>query len=586
MGISMNSLPLPLSCGPEQFQNIYNDLSLYGSPGHEDIEIEFKHDHFFPKTSPKKNVLFSQRDYKIVQYLLYFFEKNPLCIAKLHSPHAFILKFKPLCKGNSDLKIRFCNLQQEIYGITAIVSTEAITAKILQESDLKIQEKEKMLQQTLTEHQSKLEEIEKKHQQCLAEHQETLGKIEKKLQDVKKDLEEAEDTLLVCKDGFVTCHITFLKKICFFKISYDNSQMAKNSLTDSEAKKYKYKYKFENYTFNTLYTLLDWIKDSQSLKKIESSDALIELYQLADYLNDPDFSKDCLKKCKSKLKDNDLLTLLSVAKYDVSDPLIQHCCDYVICEHRALINHSKMADIQPAYFMEIAKALEYKDSYKLVLSWATAQSKKNHMPVKEILKQKINKQKLVDYLNLRVIAPQDFLEDFLSQKVLSNSDSLTWLEFYLKRFIQENTSEFHVHRIDDLHTSIYWNIPIDILYTAKSPTEDPTLSTIFYLKKTKCDLFIGKEENPIKFLVGVSVYKTGDEFKSIIKVGNSKWPSDKPIEDKMQIWNSETQTNHIVYFSEEEIHKQIDTKKCCLPVKVTIILSNSDPSTKEPKKND
>ena len=587
----MNHLPISLSCNSEQFQYIYNNLSLYGSTDHEDIAIETKQDHFYPKTAPKKSAFFSQRDVEISAYTLDFFEKNPLHIARLSSPHTFILKFKPLFKGNKVLKSRFCDLQQEIFKLHAEVATEAISAKMLQETERscmeKIQNTENRCKNLFQETEIKVQEKEKNLQQNLADYQSKLDALEKKLLEVTRNLQVVEDTLLVCKNGSIPCQMVFLEKICFFKSSQTHAKtLEKTSLSETEAKLYKYKYEFKNCVSQTLFSLIEWLKDPQSINKIAGFGALSELYELADFLNDDKFSQECLAQFKTQLNTEGYLEILAHAKYEVSDPLIQHCCEKIQQEHLQLIEHRKLGDIQAAYFFEIAKQLKKPESYKVILAWAKAQSQQNNTSVKNILYQEFNERQLVKYLNLRSKSAHEFLTQILPKKVLSTADALIWLKFYLNNFIEHNTPIFHVYRIDDLQAKIYWNIPVNTLFEAKDPNSDATCSTKFYLGTTQFDLFVGKQENPTKFVIGACAYQKDKKFDSIIKVQKLRFASDKPEENRTDHWDNDEQSNHIVYFSDKEIQDNLDIKKCSLPIKVKLILPQPTPTQVESSEED
>jgi hypothetical protein len=89
----------PLKCNIDQFTAIYQNLTLFGSEGHEGICLNTSPQRprsFFPMTIQKKwSLLFKELNYQTAAYVLDFFEKNLKHLAaQSSSPHPFFLKFR------------------------------------------------------------------------------------------------------------------------------------------------------------------------------------------------------------------------------------------------------------------------------------------------------------------------------------------------------------------------------------------------------------------------------------------------------------------------------------------------------------
>ncbi len=562
----MHSTSLPLSCNLDQFSSIYNNLSLHGNKGHEDIEMVITDNHFHPQTCSKKGFFHFSDNLKTYTCLVEFFEKNIPHLAKQPAPHELMRKFKSLCKVHESLKTRFRSLQETILKMQAMLAAEEKYNQIIQNAILESQH----LQQ-------------KAELACKQKEEEAERNIEakaKQLNYLTQEIHKIQDTLLVCKDDQISGHMASLAKICFFNISQSHIRvMKKSSLAEHEAKEYKYKYEFPQFKTQTLFRLLQWLNDNTSLADVVEFHALSELYELADYLNDEAFSKACLAQFKLHLNEEGRFFLLAHAKYEVHDSLIQHCCDFVIENRLKLTKDARLGKIQPAYFMAIAPKLKGPTSYELLITWAEAQSKKNNTTLSNIFYQHINKQQLITYLNLKTVSPQTYISKILPKNILKSSEEQKWLRFYLQEFIDTNSPDFHVYNIDECTTKIWWNIPIAKLSEAKDPHQDATCSTKFRIKNIKFDLFFGKMENPIKFVFGVCAYTENLQMTTLINVKKLKFESDNPVVDKTDMWGCEEggQTNHIAYLTEQEVQNSIDINKGYLPIRVKINLSKYEP---------
>ncbi len=370
--------------------------------------------------------------------------------------------------------------------------------------------------------------------------------------------------------------------------------MQKTSLTEEEARKIQYKFDFKNFYSQTLFLLIEWLNNPKSLTQLSDFTTLFELYRLADYLNDPIFTSDCLAQFKNHLNKENRLEILTKANYDVADPLIQDCCSFVTENFQKMGNHKMVLEIPHEYFIEIAKNIkmalkkqEAKNFCNFLYGWAKSQAKKEKATPRKILYLTVAKHTLIECFPFESMSAQEFESYILYRQILSLKDTNFWLKFFLKSYTYPppQNSEFLVNKINEFQAEITWNISLENVYASGSVDDNPIISSKFNLGGFKWDLFIAKEENASKMFIGTSVQNTNILFNCLIQVNQLCYYSDPPQQAKSQEWINKTFSIKGVVYSLQEIEANFDLKKCCLPVKATIFLLKNNELEPAAQKN-
>jgi hypothetical protein len=563
----------PLHCDPEQFQSIYQNLTLFGTSDHERIILNTDDLRYFPVTAKKHWLDLTDQQHKISNCVLDFLDENLEFFENESDPHAFLSKLKPLFKGDKELKVRCDKIRQELFKINAIKITEKHRTRMLQEAEREIQKGEKKVE-------NKIQKAEKKIQKDLEDYQKQAQELETHLEILKQTIVEIEDTLFVCKDKRIGSHLKYLQKICFFqryKNNFDQG-MKKNFITPEGGDKYTYAFDFTDFSSKTINSMLDWLDKPESLKKICNVSALYELYRLADYLNDLDFKSDCLSLLKGQLTKENRAEILSLVNFSIDDPLIKECCDFARENFNDLMDCDKFLEIQQEYLINTIKNAMREDQCKLfkwVVNWADVQAKKKNITTQEILYSQVEGSSLIDRIDFRLVSKEQFLSKVCCRKVLTLEDTNRWLEFYLKKDLTPISTPFIFRKNNESQGKVLWNISLEKFYNLGDGSIKDICSPDFSFGSCNwCAYIIKSKSREGKVMVRISADNPKLKFECFLQINCLHYYSDPPKQDKGAPFSDEKECIKGAYYTLKELEDNLDLATGCLPVKITIFLKN------------
>jgi hypothetical protein len=563
----------PLHCTPEQFQAIYQNLNLFATSDHERIILNTDDLRYFPVTAKKHWLDLTDQQHKISSCVLDFFDENLEFFENESDPHAFLSKLKPLFKGDKELKVRCDKIQQELFKINAIKITEKHRTRMLQEAEREIQKGEKKVEK-------KIQKAEKKIQKGLEDYQKQAQELETHLEILKQTIVEIEDTLLVCKDSEISSHLNILQKICFFQRCKNNFDlgMKKMSISSENKDKYKYAFDFTDFSSKTISSMLDWLDQPESLKKICNFSALYELYRLADILNDSNFKSDCLTQLKTQLTKENRAEILSLVNFSIDDPLIEECCDFARENFNDMMDFDKFLEIQQEYLINTIKNAMKEDQYKLfkwVVNWADVQAKKKNITTQEILYSQVEGSSLIDRIDFRLVSKEQFLSKVCCRKVLTLEDTNRWLEFYLKKDLTPISTPFNFRKSNESQGKVLWNISLEEFYNLGDGSIEKIYSPDFSFGSCNWYAFIIKSKSRAgKVMVRITADNPKLKFECFLQINCLHYYSDPPVQDKSAALLGESGCTKGAYYTLKELEDNLDLAIGCLPVKFTIFLKN------------
>ncbi len=438
-------LPLAaLQCNQDIFKAIYQNLSLYGTPGHETLKImpDESGAYGYPVTSKKTWLDLSDIDQKTSGFVLDFLKKNITHLAAAEHPHQLLSKFEPMYKRTEE-STHFHELRQELYNLHAVKSTEAERESILQ--DARAQELS-ILQKTKRQ----------------------IQDLQAQLADLQKSLQDLEDTLIVCQDISLSVHRQRLQKMAFFKRCFQHPEMHKTTLSETDKRHYKYKFEFVDFHSKTLMAMMAWIDDPKSLDKVKEFNALYELYRLADQLNDDTFRQDCRTQLCRHLNAEHALEVLTIAEYTANDEMLGDCYRKVAYNFRDLKDQPKYLEIKPEYFVRIVQVkklyqLDEEAAFKAIRSWVYAEAKRSSKTPQEVFYNNMEGKNLASSIPFKCISKAYFMSHIKPVNLLTSEDALKWMEYYMEQADQpvKKNQDVGIVTYGDDKAEITLNIPLD-----------------------------------------------------------------------------------------------------------------------------
>jgi polyhydroxyalkanoate synthesis regulator phasin len=563
----------PLHCDPEQFQSIYQNLTLFGTSDHERIILNTDGLRYFPMTTKRQRLDFADhQNYKTSSWVVDFFENNLECLANESDSQDFLSKLKPLFKGDKELKIRCDKIRQELFSINAIKGTEQYRTAMLQEAEKKIQKVEKELE-------NKIQKAEKKIQKDLEDYQKQAQELETRLEILKQTIVALEDTLLVCKDRRIGSHLKYLQKICFFQRYKNNFDlgMKKKFIIPEGEDKYKYAFDFTDFCSKTISSLLDWLDKPESLKKICNFSALYELYRLADILSDSDFKSDCFSQLKGQLTEENRAEVLSLVNFSIDDPLIKECCDFTRENFHAMIGCEKFLGIQQEYLINSIKNAKKGDRCKLfewMVKWANAQAKEKNMTTQKILYSQVDGISLISRIDFELLSKEKFLSKVFPRKVLTSEDTCRWLEFYLKKDLTPISAPFDFRKSNESQAEVLWNISLEKFYNLAGDSIKIISSPRFYFGGCKWYALLQRSSRVGNIVVRIRADNPKVKYECFLQINGLYYSSDLSDQGKSAAFSNEKVCTKGVHYTPKELEDNLDLATGCLPVKFTIFLKN------------
>ncbi len=422
-----------LKCNHDSFHAIYQNLCLYGTPGHETLKImpDESGAYGYPMTCKKKWLDLSDIDQKTSGFVLAFLEQNMTHLTKAEHPHQFLDKIEPLYNRTEE-SVRFHELRQELYNLHAVKSTEAQSQAILEKTERQVQD------------------------------------LQAKLEALQKSLQDLEDTLIVCQDTSLSVHKQRLQKVAFFTCCFKHPEMHKTTLNDTEKRHYKYKFEFTDFHSKTLRAMMAWIDDPKSLEKVKEFDALYELYRLADHLNDDAFRQDCRYQMCRHLNAQHALQVLTIAEYTADDEMLGDCYQKVIANFRDLKDQSKFLEIKPEYFVRMVQIESFyqhdqEAAFQAILSWVYAEAKRSSKAPQEVFYSNIEGENLARSIPFKCISRAYFILHIKTLNLLTGEDVVKWLEYYVQHADQpvNNQHDLSIVTYGESKAEINLKIPLD-----------------------------------------------------------------------------------------------------------------------------
>jgi BTB And C-terminal Kelch len=539
----------PLSCDLNQFQAIFQNLSLYPSSDHERIEIVHGKSGYYPITK-KKELFLTSTDFKTAEWALSFFEANLANLSETTKPSSFLSKFVIIFQSEPLIQ-RFSQLCGELFYKDTIRATKQIRKAMIQDAQIEC-------------------DVVKKELTLLRETNQTrCDAIKKEIAVLHATKIELRNTLLVCQEGQkIHEHFINLKKILFFE-SYSNCGMKKivSVITDEEKQKYPHIFDFTDFSLRTIQFFLDWLRNPKTLTKICKFEDLYEIYRLADFVRDGEFQLSCIKRFIETLDDEKIFKILSCAEYFTSDPLIQHCCKYVANQFKLLAKTESFLKTKHEYLIEILKSdtiyLEEIEIFNAVLKWAHAHQE--NKTVKQILNMVVEGRTLIECIRFQYIPKSEFI---LYKELFSDQAREEWYEFYLRNKVMSYlrcapTGFFS--QFDGKQMEIQWAVPMEDyeMMKTKSAGELEGISFPFKNDSGKVKLCMST-----KFRSNLSIQVTfpqGD-FDFFVQIsGLRNYNCSNSATVKNSNWK-------VVYFTFDELEKNVDMNQDFVLIKLLIFL--------------
>lgn len=581
--------PSILRCDSKQFQKIYQDLLQLGAPNHERIILRIEGQQNLPATTKKGLFDFNNLDEKSKGKVLEFLENHLDRLVEQEHAHHLFLKLEPFFEGEQ--KLHFNQIHQLFFKTMALQQMENARLAMVKNEEQHLQEIESQrLKEIETRAHEKESELLKEIQTranaaetCVKKTEVSIKELENNLALLKKENEDLEDTILVCRDGELHWHMKFLEKVCFFKVYKHNQQkgMKKTLLSSEEEKRYAYKFEFKDFNSKTLDIFTQWLISPNFLNQVVHFDELCELYRLADYLNDISFQSDCLTQINKYLNDDHVLYILSSTEYSTEDSLIQSCCNFVVKNFKYLATHPKFYEIQSEYLAHILKSdyLHVDDEEKILnvlITWAEAQSKKKQSTLAEELCTQVHGQRILDTIRFDNMDKEQFISHVLPLKLLTVDEANHWLTCYLKnepashpRFyaLQCNSKE-------NVKTKITWNIPLRDYHSMGEWNAQAIIRKKFKINDCKWEIHMGRESNNV--IIGIVVHDPKANFDFFLEINKIQYYSKPSKQEAEQLFENNGRDEHSyirgVYYKAKSLEDNMDIAQHCLPLKIKIFV--------------
>jgi BTB And C-terminal Kelch len=530
----------PLSCNPSQFQAIFQNLSLYPSSDHERIEIVHQKSGYYPITKAKE-LFFNSQDLKTAEFALIFFEANLASLSKVTKPSSFFSKFVLIFQSEPLIQ-RFSQLCEELFHRDMVRSTAQV--------------REKMIQETQKE--------------CDA--------IRKEITFLQETKIEMQNTLFVCQEGQkIHAHFKILQEISFFK-NYGHSGMEKvitSFITEEEKRKYPHIFDFTDFSSKTLHLFLTWLKDPESISKVNAFEDLFEIYRLADFVDNYEFQSSCAKRFSEELDDEKIFKILSYADYSTGDLLIKHCCKYVVDQFKLLAETAAFLKIKHEYLIEILKSdtiyLEEIKIFNAVLKWAHAHQE--NRTVQDVLYKVVEGTTLIECTRFQYIPKDEFI---LNKDLFSTHDKEKWYEFHLRNKIISHlrcAPAGFFSQFSGKQVKIRWAVPMDDYEIMKKKCADDVEGVNFPCKNHSGEIKLFKSKK-FKNNMGIEVtLPLQVDFDFFVQINGLRYYYYSPAEGTKFHRDQHGGLSHkSCYFTFDELEKNVDMNQDFVLIKLLIFL--------------
>lgn len=575
----MNDLPV-LVCDKNQFHRIYQDINLLGSSEHEILTLQENPADkcYYPATKKKKLLDIISTDHNIISFTLTFFEKNLSRFVNESEPHSLLLKLYPFINDEKG-KNRFHSLLMDLFKRLEIKSKE-------EHRTLMIEEGNSYKNDINNWAKNKIEQVDQYEQQS----KQRIEILEKLIDLLKNTLVSLEDTLIVCQNTTINYHKQKLKKITFFNVCFEHPEMKKNHLSIEEKKHYQFKFDLSDFQSKTVISLLDWIENPSTLHSVTEFNSLYDVYRLADFVNDAAFRADCLKQICIKMSSENKLQILTFEDYSSSDDLISECCKGVASEFKTFSKQPLFLQIKPEYFLRIIKDYVVfldtpEEGISSILAWAEATGKSLNKKTSEILYEKIENHRIIDYIPFGSLSKTTFTSTILPLKILSSEDTVRWLEFHindlhipLKKF-----SLFRLKKKDDHTFKISWNMPKGLFSKIGDwPHHDQMFIKDFDIDGTQYAIKMGKTEEDV-MCIALQIQRSTRDFDFFLQIGNNSFFSSPKNQSSTQGFKDDginTELNFYVKGYKLNLKEFMLSKfEKYIPLKMQVFLKDTPPKS-------
>jgi BTB/Kelch-like protein len=597
--VFMNSLSIVVD-DKDKFHDIYQNLSLLGTPEHEGLNIIQVNSgkYCYPITCKRSWYDITETDSKVMDFTLTFFEKNLGMLAEESYPHEMLINLEPLLK-HADKKKRLHNLRQKLYNLHLIKATEQERSLIIQESaqraiDLENKAKQRAedLEQRAIDLENKAkqraEELERRAIDLENKAKQRVEGLERQFEFLKNEIVNLEDTIIICQNTSLSLHLKKLCKVQFFHSHNQHNNMEKTSLSLEEKKHYKYKFEFLDFHSTTVMTLAEWIDDPNIIHNIQDFNAIYELYRLADFVNDAAFRKDCLKVIEKVFTEENKFLTLAMAEYSSGDDLITFCCSHVINNFKHLENHPKFLEIQPEYFLRIIQDQSLlidnaEELFYAILAWAEVKAAQADTTPMNVLYNAIEGYSLMDCMPLGNISKDFFSEKVLPLNILSKEDTFRWLQFHIKGKTQplKNFYMLKCNQIDDHKAHITWNIPLEVFLNISNWENHATMKE-FRFNDNTWNVCLGKSNNVMR--IALQVLNITRDFELFLDIGYIQlYTGTKNLSELTVFTNNGFFKDPDQFFKGVDINltrlDALDLKQGYVSLKILLFLKDTTPPT-------
>lgn len=468
----------------EKFLKVCQDLNQFGTQDHEIIVFRQEQYGAIPVTSKRNNKvinkLISGGEVSIVPYVLKFLEKNKNF---LDGQEQMLRKLENIThKDETKEKERFFSLISYSLRLNFLKETEQQRKEEIEQQRKEEIAKIEQIKQTM------LQEVEKSKQEIIKQKEEELHRlncriqeVSKKLVDLKTDVENLSDTLLICAKGVkLLTHFKLLEKIPFF-VSFRSSGLKETVLSSDDREKFPklaQSFDLSDYSYATIQLFLQYLEDPNLLSTIQDSVSLLELYRLADYFGrvekeagDTKFVSDCISALDKILSDRDMLELLS-QDFRGWDPLMQKACERIATRFADMADDPAFLNITHESLIEFLKneSIHIQEEgalFQIVMRWLQNLSQRSNESLFTIFYKQINGVSLADLIQFEYI-PKEIFQKARDLKILEPEYEKKLVDFYLfgkplptMRPPSSSFSRLRLTPINDHQAVVIWNISMD-----------------------------------------------------------------------------------------------------------------------------
>lgn len=468
----------------EAFAAACEDLSHYGEKGHEVVKFTTTANGYVPVAAEKDwwfvrlfNWILkkSPSDEKIGAYVADFLDANKEYLAdQVDSLRGSLFR---IAHGNKLMENKFNHLLDDsLLKLGAAKKTDAERNKILLGAEEFKNKVINLTEEAFNEKKLAIEQAESKSKENHEQRMQAIKVLEQqivekteRIENLQKQEEDLRDTILICADGKkILTHFRILQELEFFKIYFGSDMEAQEFLTKEEKTKFKHGFDLSTFSSDTVNNLLKYVEDTTSVQDIGDKSALLDLYRLADYLNDPTLKERCLAVLSPKLTNEDKLALLTTLSLSTTDPLMQETFDWATEHFDSLTDKPAFSKIPHSALIQILKSDHLmgnteEDLFKDVMKWVHANASERGVSPKEILYEEVDGERLIDLIRFEHFSGKTFATQALKTELLDNEDIKKWTQYFLnpegheKRPVRPMKVDFYTNELGQ--AECIWRVP-------------------------------------------------------------------------------------------------------------------------------